>query len=73
MAVDPITVNYDGKNKFLTKIEDGAHLLAVIQISWHQSLSEKGAYVRLVQRLQEDVPQDALSIARADKSIKKIM
>lgn len=59
-----ITVNYDGKNKFLTTIEDGAfvgcnsNLIAPVTIG-------KGAYVAAGSTITEDVPGDALSIARA--------
>jgi bifunctional UDP-N-acetylglucosamine pyrophosphorylase / glucosamine-1-phosphate N-acetyltransferase len=59
-----ITVNYDGKNKFLTKIEDGvfvgcnSNLVAPVTIG-------KGAYVAAGSTITEDVPGEALSIARA--------
>ncbi|MDC3417935.1 bifunctional UDP-N-acetylglucosamine diphosphorylase/glucosamine-1-phosphate N-acetyltransferase GlmU [Aquibacillus salsiterrae] len=59
-----ITVNYDGKNKHLTKIEDDAfigcnsNLIAPVTIG-------KGAYVAAGSTINEDVPNDALSIARA--------
>lgn len=59
-----ITVNYDGKNKYLTKIEDGAfigcnsNLVAPVTIG-------KGAYVAAGSTITTDVPGDALSIARA--------
>lgn len=59
-----ITVNYDGKNKFLTKIEDGAfigcnsNLVAPVTI-------KKGAYVAAGSTITETVPEDSLSIARA--------
>ncbi|WP_066074808.1 bifunctional UDP-N-acetylglucosamine diphosphorylase/glucosamine-1-phosphate N-acetyltransferase GlmU [Neobacillus soli] len=59
-----ITVNYDGKNKFLTKIEDGvfigcnSNLVAPVTIG-------KGAYVAAGSTITKDVPGDALSIARA--------
>lgn len=59
-----ITVNYDGKNKFLTKIEDGvfigcnSNLVAPVTIG-------KGAYVAAGSTITKDVPSDALSIARA--------
>jgi len=59
-----ITVNYDGKNKFLTKIEDGAfigcnsNLVAPVTVG-------KGAYVAAGSTITEDVPGKALSIARA--------
>ncbi|QOR66709.1 bifunctional UDP-N-acetylglucosamine diphosphorylase/glucosamine-1-phosphate N-acetyltransferase GlmU [Cytobacillus suaedae] len=59
-----ITVNYDGKNKFLTKIEDGAfigcnsNLIAPVTVG-------KGAYVAAGSTVTNDVPGNALSIARA--------
>jgi bifunctional UDP-N-acetylglucosamine pyrophosphorylase / glucosamine-1-phosphate N-acetyltransferase len=59
-----ITVNYDGKNKFLTKIEDdvfvgcNSNLVAPVTIG-------KGAYVAAGSTITEDVPGEALSIARA--------
>jgi bifunctional UDP-N-acetylglucosamine pyrophosphorylase / glucosamine-1-phosphate N-acetyltransferase len=59
-----ITVNYDGKNKFLTKIEDGAfigcnsNLIAPVTVG-------KGAYVAAGSTVTENVPGNALSIARA--------
>jgi len=59
-----ITVNYDGKNKFLTTIEDGAfigcnsNLIAPVHIG-------KGAYVAAGSTITDDVPTESLSIARA--------
>lgn len=59
-----ITVNYDGKNKYLTKIEDGvfigcnSNLVAPVSIG-------KGAYIAAGSTITEDVPGEALSIARA--------
>ncbi|MDF0727834.1 bifunctional UDP-N-acetylglucosamine diphosphorylase/glucosamine-1-phosphate N-acetyltransferase GlmU [Cytobacillus sp. S13-E01] len=59
-----ITVNYDGKNKYLTKIEDGAfigcnsNLIAPVTIG-------KGAYVAAGSTVTNDVPGNSLSIARA--------
>jgi len=59
-----ITVNYDGKNKFLTTIEDdsfvgcNSNLVAPVTIG-------KGAYVAAGSTITKDVPADALSIARA--------
>ncbi|MBT2720088.1 bifunctional UDP-N-acetylglucosamine diphosphorylase/glucosamine-1-phosphate N-acetyltransferase GlmU [Bacillus sp. ISL-46] len=61
-----ITVNYDGKNKFLTKIEDGvfigcnSNLVAPVTI-------KKGAYVAAGSTITKDVPSEALSIARAQQ------
>jgi len=59
-----ITVNYDGKNKFLTKIEDGAfigcnsNLIAPVTVG-------KGAYVAAGSTVTNDVPEKALTVARA--------
>lgn len=59
-----ITVNYDGKKKYLTKIEDGvfvgcnSNLVAPVTIG-------KNAYVAAGCTITEDVPGEALSIARA--------
>jgi bifunctional UDP-N-acetylglucosamine pyrophosphorylase / glucosamine-1-phosphate N-acetyltransferase len=59
-----ITVNYDGKNKHLTKIEDGvfvgcnSNLVAPVTVG-------KGAYIAAGSTITEDVPGESLSIARA--------
>ncbi|MDE3840533.1 bifunctional UDP-N-acetylglucosamine diphosphorylase/glucosamine-1-phosphate N-acetyltransferase GlmU [Bacillus methanolicus] len=59
-----ITVNYDGKNKYLTKIEDNvfigcnSNLVAPVTIG-------RGAYIAAGSTITKDVPADALSIARA--------
>ena len=59
-----ITVNYDGKNKYLTKIEDdvfigcNSNLVAPVTIG-------KSAYIAAGSTITEDVPGEALSIARA--------
>lgn len=59
-----ITVNYDGKNKFLTTIEDdvfigcNSNLVAPVTV-------KKGAYVAAGSTITSDVPENALSIARA--------
>jgi bifunctional UDP-N-acetylglucosamine pyrophosphorylase/glucosamine-1-phosphate N-acetyltransferase len=59
-----ITVNYDGKKKYVTKIEDGAfvgcnsNLIAPVTIG-------KGAYIAAGSTITDDVPGDALAIARA--------
>ncbi|WP_110926081.1 bifunctional UDP-N-acetylglucosamine diphosphorylase/glucosamine-1-phosphate N-acetyltransferase GlmU [Bacillus massiliglaciei] len=59
-----ITVNYDGKKKHLTKIEDdvfigcNSNLVAPVTIA-------KGAYVAAGSTITQDVPAEALSVARA--------
>lgn len=65
-----ITVNYDGQNKHLTTIEDDAfvgcnsNLIAPVTIG-------KGAYVAAGSTINRDVPENALSIARARQSNKE--
>lgn len=59
-----ITVNYDGQNKFLTKINDdvfvgcNSNLVAPVTI-------EEGAYIAAGSTITDDVPESALAIARA--------
>ncbi|MBW8351495.1 bifunctional UDP-N-acetylglucosamine diphosphorylase/glucosamine-1-phosphate N-acetyltransferase GlmU [Bacillus sp. IITD106] len=59
-----ITVNYNGKNKFLTKIEDNvfvgcnSNLVAPVTIG-------EGAYIAAGSTITKDVPGESLSIARA--------
>lgn len=59
-----ITVNYDGQNKHLTKIEDSvfvgcnSNLVAPVTI-------KKGSYIAAGSTITDDVPKDALAIARA--------
>ncbi|MHA6260517.1 bifunctional UDP-N-acetylglucosamine diphosphorylase/glucosamine-1-phosphate N-acetyltransferase GlmU [Sporosarcina sp. CAU 1771] len=59
-----ITVNYDGKNKYVTTIEDEAfigcnsNLIAPVKIG-------KGAYVAAGSTISKDVPNDSLAIARS--------
>lgn len=59
-----ITVNYDGENKYVTKVEDGAfigcntNLIAPVTVG-------QNAYVAAGSTITDDVPEHALSIARA--------
>jgi bifunctional UDP-N-acetylglucosamine pyrophosphorylase / glucosamine-1-phosphate N-acetyltransferase len=61
-----ITVNYDGKYKYLTKIEDdvfigcNSNLVAPVTIG-------KGAYVAAGSTITKNVPGNALSIARSQQ------
>ncbi|WP_257351296.1 bifunctional UDP-N-acetylglucosamine diphosphorylase/glucosamine-1-phosphate N-acetyltransferase GlmU [Pseudalkalibacillus decolorationis] len=65
-----ITVNYDGKNKHLTKVEDGAfigcnsNLIAPVTVG-------KNAYVAAGSTITDNVPGEALSIARARQTNKE--
>jgi bifunctional UDP-N-acetylglucosamine pyrophosphorylase / glucosamine-1-phosphate N-acetyltransferase len=65
-----ITCNYDGVNKHLTVIEDGAFigsdstLVAPIRVG-------RGAYVAAGSSITQDVPEDALALGRAHQSVKE--
>ncbi|SFD73018.1 UDP-N-acetylglucosamine pyrophosphorylase /glucosamine-1-phosphate N-acetyltransferase [Lentibacillus persicus] len=65
-----ITVNYDGKNKYLTTIEDdsfigcNSNLVAPVTVG-------KGSYVAAGSTITKDVPEDALSIARSRQANKE--
>ncbi|BBB90303.1 MAG TPA: bifunctional UDP-N-acetylglucosamine diphosphorylase/glucosamine-1-phosphate N-acetyltransferase GlmU [Methylomusa anaerophila] len=63
-----ITVNYDGKRKYRTTIEDGAfigcnaNLVAPVTIG-------RGSYVAAGSTITKDVPADSLGVARARQSV----
>lgn len=65
-----ITVNYDGKNKHLTTIEDdsfigcNSNLIAPVTIG-------KGSYVAAGSTISKDVPDDSLAIARSRQENKE--
>ncbi|MBU9710162.1 bifunctional UDP-N-acetylglucosamine diphosphorylase/glucosamine-1-phosphate N-acetyltransferase GlmU [Evansella tamaricis] len=65
-----ITVNYDGKNKYLTTVESGAfigcnsNLIAPVTIG-------KGAYVAAGSTITDNVPGDSLAIARTRQTNKE--
>jgi len=65
-----ITVNYDGKNKYLTTIEDdsfigcNSNLIAPVTIG-------KGSYVAAGSTITKNVPEDSLSVARARQTNKE--
>jgi len=63
-----ITVNYDGKNKFLTKIEDGVFIGCNSNLVAPVTIGE-GAYVAAGSTITEDVPGDALALGRARQVI----
>lgn len=65
-----ITVNYDGENKFLTKIEDGAFVGCNANLIAPVTIGE-GAYVAAGSTITDDVPGSALSIARARQTNKE--
>ncbi len=65
-----ITVNYDGVNKHLTKIEDGAFIGCNSNLIAPVTIGE-GAYIAAGSTITEDVPKESLSIARARQTNKE--
>jgi bifunctional UDP-N-acetylglucosamine pyrophosphorylase / glucosamine-1-phosphate N-acetyltransferase len=59
-----ITVNYDGKNKHLTKIGDGVFVGCNSNLVAPVSVGD-GAYIAAGSTITEDVPGEALAVARA--------
>jgi bifunctional UDP-N-acetylglucosamine pyrophosphorylase/glucosamine-1-phosphate N-acetyltransferase len=64
-----ITVNYDGKQKHLTTIEDDAFIGCNSNLIAPVTVGE-GSYVAAGSTITNDVPADALSIARARQTNK---
>jgi len=58
-----ITVNYDGKNKYLTTIEDDAFIGCNSNLVAPVTIGE-GSFVAAGSTITKDVPKDSLSIAR---------
>ncbi|MFB5663752.1 bifunctional UDP-N-acetylglucosamine diphosphorylase/glucosamine-1-phosphate N-acetyltransferase GlmU [Alteribacillus sp. HJP-4] len=65
-----ITVNYDGKQKYLTKIEDNAFVGCNANLIAPVTVGE-GAYVAAGSTITDDVPGKSLSIARARQTNKE--
>ncbi|TLS35110.1 bifunctional UDP-N-acetylglucosamine diphosphorylase/glucosamine-1-phosphate N-acetyltransferase GlmU [Pseudalkalibacillus caeni] len=65
-----ITVNYDGKNKHLTKVEDGAFIGCNVNLVAPVTVG-KDAFVAAGSTITEDVPSESLSIARSRQTNKE--
>ena len=65
-----VTVNYDGKHKFRTVIGDHAFIGCNTNLVAPVTVGE-GAYTAAGSTVTEDVPADALAIARARQTVKK--
>ena len=65
-----ITVNYDGQNKSMTKVEDGAFIGCNVNLIAPVTVGQ-GAYVAAGSTITDDVPEYALSIARARQTNKE--
>jgi bifunctional UDP-N-acetylglucosamine pyrophosphorylase/glucosamine-1-phosphate N-acetyltransferase len=65
-----ITVNYDGQNKHLTTIENDAFIGCNSNLIAPVTVGE-GAYVAAGSTINEDVPAEALSIARSRQTNKE--
>ncbi|PTX55236.1 UDP-N-acetylglucosamine pyrophosphorylase /glucosamine-1-phosphate N-acetyltransferase [Melghirimyces profundicolus] len=58
-----ITVNYDGRQKYRTTVEDGAFIGCNVNLVAPVTV-RKGAYVAAGSTVTDDVPEEALAIAR---------
>jgi len=65
-----ITVNYDGKNKFMTKIEDDAFIGCNSNLVAPVTIGE-ASYVAAGSTITKDVPNESLSIARTRQTNKE--
>lgn len=65
-----ITCNYDGTNKYPTVIEDGAFIGSDATLVAPVTVG-KGAYIAAASCVTEDVPADALAVARARQTNKE--
>ncbi|MEG0275544.1 MAG: bifunctional UDP-N-acetylglucosamine diphosphorylase/glucosamine-1-phosphate N-acetyltransferase GlmU [Coprobacillus sp.] len=64
MGCGTITVNYDGKNKSLTKIEDNAFVGCNVNLIAPVTI-KKNAFIAAGSTITKDVEEDAMGIARA--------
>lgn len=65
-----ITVNYDGRNKHLTRIEDGAFIGCNANLIAPVTVGE-GAFIAAGSTITDDVPSLALAIARSRQTNKE--
>src|SRR5690606_21799298 len=65
-----VTVNYDGQNKYQTVIEDRAFIGCNVNMVAPVTIGA-GAYVAAGSTVTEDVPGDALAIARQRQTNKE--
>ncbi|EIT84187.1 bifunctional N-acetylglucosamine-1-phosphate uridyltransferase/glucosamine-1-phosphate acetyltransferase [Fictibacillus macauensis ZFHKF-1] len=65
-----ITVNYDGTNKFVTKVKDGAFIGCNSNLIAPVTIGEN-AYVAAGSTISKDVPGEALAIARSRQMVKE--
>ncbi len=65
-----ITVNYDGKAKYITKVKDGAFIGCNSNLIAPVTVGEN-AYIAAGSTITDDVPADGLSIARSRQTTKE--
>jgi bifunctional UDP-N-acetylglucosamine pyrophosphorylase/glucosamine-1-phosphate N-acetyltransferase len=58
-----VTVNYDGKNKYRTKVEDHAFVGCNVNLVAPVTVGE-GSFIAAGSTITRDVPKDAMSVAR---------
>ncbi len=64
-----VTVNYDGKKKYRTTVEDGSFVGCNVNLVSPVRIG-KGSYLAAGGTITEDVPEDALVIARSRQTVK---
>ena len=65
-----VTCNYDGKNKMRCKVGDGAFIGCNTNLIAPVEVGEK-AYIAAGSTITDNIPEDALAIARARQVIKE--
>ena len=66
-----VTVNYDGKKKYRTTVEDNAFIGCNVNLVSPVTV-RKGAYLAAGGTITEEVPEDALVVARARAVVKPL-
>ena len=65
-----VTLNYDGKKKYRTRVEDGGFIGCNVNLVSPVRVG-KGAYLAAGGTITEDVPEDALVLARCRATVKE--
>ncbi len=69
-ACGSITVNYDGKNKYKTKIGDNAFVGCNVNLIAPATIGD-GAYIAAGSTITSEIPESALVVARSRETIKR--
>ena len=66
-----VTVNYDGKKKYRTTVEDNAFVGCNVNLVSPVKVG-KGAYLAAGSTITEEVPEDAMVVARCRATVKPL-